>query len=114
MRSQVEYHIPFRGDGLYQKERLFMEQALIINLDNETVRFTPDGRVSVIDVIRAVSNSNCPWDIWERLRTEHPEILIHCEDYSFLREGPIPGMDSEGLGKIWMLLHNYLLDPNLA
>ena len=90
-----------------------MEEALVIALDNETVRFTPDGRVSVIDAIRAVSNSNRPWEIWERLKTQQPEILIHCEDYSFLTGVSAPVVDSEGLEKILVLLQDYLLDPNL-
>lgn len=90
-----------------------MEEALVVTLDNETVRFTPNGRVSVIDAIRAVSNSNRAYEIWERLKTEQPEILIHCENYSFLREGTGPVVDSEGLQKVLVLLQEYLLDPNL-
>jgi len=91
-----------------------MEQALIIHLDNEAVRFTHDGKVSVLDAIRALCNSSCQGAIWGNLKREHPEILIHYEDYSFLREGPIPVVESEGLGKVWMLLLDYLLDPDIA
>ena len=88
-----------------------MNQALILNLDNEPVRFTPDGKVSVLDAIRAVSNSNHPLSLWENLKKEHPEILLHCEDYSFQKEGPAPVVDSEGWQRIWILLPDYFSDP---
>jgi len=72
-----------------------MEQALIVNLDSVPLRFTPDGKVSVVDAIRAVSNSNCPYSIWETLKVQHPEILLYCEDHSFQGESPAPLIDSK-------------------
>jgi len=89
-----------------------MAQATVFTLNNEPVRFTPDGRVSVVDAIRVVTNSNSPDAIWDSLKTEHPEVLMHCENYSFQTEGPIPVVNSEGWGTIWMLLPDYLLDIN--
>jgi len=91
-----------------------MEQALIVNLDSVPLRFTPDGKVSVIDAIRAVSNSKRPSSIWANLRVEHPEILIYCEDYSFQGEGPIPVIDSKGWERVWMLLPDFLSDTDLT
>jgi len=91
-----------------------MEEALIINLGNEPVRFTPDGKVSVVDAIRAVSNSNRPCAIWENLKVEHPEILAYCEDYPFQGEGSLPAANSKGWERIWMLLPNYLSDKNFT
>jgi len=55
-----------------------MEQTIIVTLDSVPLRFNPDGKVSVIDAIRAVSSSNHPYSIWENLKAEHPEILIYC------------------------------------
>jgi len=75
-------------------------QALILNLDSVPLRFTPDGKVSVIDAIRAVTNSNRPYSVWENLKAEHPEILIYCEDYSFQGEDPIPVIDSRGWERV--------------
>ena len=91
-----------------------MEQALIANLDSVPLRFTPDGKVSVVDAIRAVSNSNHPHSIWENLKAEHPEILIYCEDYYFQGEDPIPVIDSKGWEGVWMLLPDYLSDSNVT
>jgi hypothetical protein len=87
-----------------------MDQALILNLENNPIRFTPDGRVSVVDAIRAVSNVRCPGDLWESLKAEHPEILPFCEEYLFLGEGSVSVVTSEGWEKIWALLPDYLSD----
>ena len=90
-----------------------MEQPLILNLESVPLRFTPDGKVSVVDAIRAVSNSRCPTTIWENLKAAHPGILIYCEEYSFQAGDPLLVINSTGLEKVWMLLPDYLVDPNL-
>ena len=91
-----------------------MKQALTIDVDNEPIRFTPNGKVSAVDATRAVTNSSHPWGIWKRLKGEHPEILIYCEDYSFQGEGSSAVVDSEDWERISMLLPTYLYDPPLS
>jgi hypothetical protein len=91
-----------------------MDKALVVNLDTEPVRFTPDGKVSVVDAIRAVSNSNRPRAIWENLKVEHPEILTYCEDYPFQGEKSVLVANSKGWERISMLLPSYLSDQDLA
>jgi len=86
---------------------------LTLNLDNNPIRFTPDGKVSVIDAIQAVSNSNRARPIWESLKREHPDILLHCEDYSFQREAPTPVVTSDGWERVFILLPDYLLESHL-
>ena len=91
-----------------------MEQPLILNLGSAPLRFTPDGKVSVVDAIRAVSNSKRPYSLWEKLKAEHPNILMHCEDYSFQGKEPVPVIDSKGWEMVWMLLPDFLSDPSVA
>ena len=86
---------------------------MTLNLDNNPIRFTPDGKVSVIDAIQAVSNSNRARPIWESLKREHPDILLHCEDYSFQREAPTPVVTSDGWERVFILLPEYLLESHL-
>lgn len=90
-----------------------MNSMLTVNVDSHHVRFTPDGKVSVVDAIRAVSNSDRPLSIWEDLKIAHPAILMHCEHYSFEGEGPISVVNNEGWESIWMLLLEYLSNANL-
>ena len=87
-----------------------MEEDVIVDLDNVAVRFTPEGKISVIDAIRAVSNFEHPWTVWASLTTEHPEILDHCEDYSFHMQGSVPVANSKGWEKICAVLPEYLPD----
>lgn len=91
-----------------------MGKDVVIDLDNVAVRFTSEGKISVIDAIRAVSSSEHPWTVWESLKTEHPEILDHCEDYAFLTEDSVPVVDSEGLQKILMVLLEYMPEHTLT
>ena len=86
---------------------------MTLNLDNNPIRFTPDGKVSVIDAIQAVSNSNRARPIWESLKREHPDILLHCEDYSFQREAPTPVVTSDGWERVFILLPDHLLESHL-
>ena len=81
-----------------------MEQTLIVQFDDDPVHFTPDGKVSVLDVIRALTQSEHPKRLWESLKKEHPEILDHCEDYPFQQEQTLTVMDKEGWEMLWNLL----------
>ena len=85
-----------------------MEDTLVVHLDNQPIRFTPDGKISIVDAIKAVSKSDRPQSIWEDLKAKYPEILPHCEDYSFPRDGVTEVVDSEGWEIIWIFLPYYL------
>jgi hypothetical protein len=102
-RPRSRDDIPWEGKGT-------RDQALTITLHNESIRFTPDGKVSLVDAIRMVTGSDNPGAIRENLKAEHPELLTHCEECSFQGEGAVPIVGSEGLDRIWMLLLDYLPD----
>jgi hypothetical protein len=85
-----------------------VEQTLVVQFDDDPVRFTPDGKVSVLDVIRALTQSDQPERLWESLKEEHPEILDHCEDYFFRPGQSHTVMDKEGSEMLLNLLIEYL------
>ena len=89
-----------------------MEQGLVIDLGTGQVRFTPDGRVSVLDAIQMVTGSKCPRLLWEKLSSGHPHVLKHSEEYRFPGEGPISVVDSAGWEMILALLAKQSSDPN--
>jgi hypothetical protein len=89
-----------------------MEDSHIMELDSMPVRFTPDGRVAIIDAIQAVSNTDCPRLIWETLQRNHPEVLSFCEDFSFQENDPSPVVDSEGWEVIMPLLFYYVVNED--
>jgi hypothetical protein len=88
------------------------ETQISLGLDNEVVRFTPDGKISVLDAIRVMTLSPCADLIWEDLKKEHPELLAHCGDHRFQQEGLLPVMDSAGWDQMWVLLLDYVPEPD--
>jgi hypothetical protein len=87
-----------------------MEGPLTLLLDDKPVRFTPDGKVSVIDAIGATMDSDRARAVWETLKSDHPEVLLYCEDYPFQGNLPLPVVDSAGWEMIMMLLFCHLAD----
>ena len=86
-----------------------MVKSLTLTLEDDEVKFTPDGKVAVVDAIAALSDAEDPEDIWEALKAEHPEIRKYCEDFKYKRE-TISVTDSHGWEKIEALLFDYLID----
>jgi hypothetical protein len=89
-----------------------MEEPFTLHLDDKPVRFTPDGKVSVIDAIEATMESDRARAIWETLKEKHPEVLAYCEDYSFPEKGLAPVVDGMGWEMIMTLLFYYLSDDD--
>ena len=87
-----------------------MDEAFVVYLDEDPVTFTEDGRVSVLDAIRTVSDSGSAPHLWEKMKVDHPDILSHCEEYAFREQGTVSVIDKEGWEKIWMLLPEYVFD----
>ena len=85
-----------------------MEEALTIMMDDDPVRFTEDGKVSVIDAIKAITDSDQPHEIWEKLKRDNPELLDYCESHSEVESGDVAFIDHEGWEKIWLLMTEYL------
>jgi hypothetical protein len=72
--------------------------------------------VSVIDAITAVAGSDESPAIWENIKSDHPQILEHCQRHAFQGSQSIAVIDSEGWEKIWEVLPDYIfpVDPDSA
>jgi hypothetical protein len=90
------------------------EMDFAVGLDDTAVRFTPDGRISVLDAIKALTLSDSPEVIWEALKRDHPEIVRHSHSYSFQKAGSLPVLDSQGWDLMWTLLIDYVAYPGRA
>ena len=86
-----------------------MEDPVTLQFNEKSLQFTPDGKVSIIDAIGVVTDSDQPGAIWNGLQTRHPEVLTYCDHYLFSHKETIPVVDSEGWESIMVLLFNYLL-----
>ena len=89
-----------------------MPRQLTLKLDNDHIRFTPDGKVAVVDAIKALSDLGDPETVWESLKAESPDIKEVYQDYDFAERKSEAVVDSEGWNKIEAALLDYILDRN--
>jgi hypothetical protein len=81
-----------------------------MKLDGDRVRFTPDGKVAVVDAIRALSAVEGAERIWDSLKQERPEFKDLCEGYHFQENKSDCVVDGEGWEKIENALLGYILN----
>jgi hypothetical protein len=91
-----------------------VEQNLVVHFDGDPVRFTPDGKVSVLDAIGALIHSECPRNLWDDVKKKHPEIMDYCGSYSFRKGQSLPVVDTEGWDMLWTVLMDYLGDSDFS
>jgi hypothetical protein len=91
-----------------------MKRYYTIQLDGNSLRFTPDGKVAVLDAIQALSGSDRAQFIWKEIRTACPYIARRCHDYVFPENVLTEVVDNEGWEKIEDVLIDYLLDNGLV
>lgn len=91
-----------------------MGQNLVVHFDGDLVRFTPDGRVSVLDAIGALIQSECPAHLWDDVKKKHPEIVRYCGSYSFQKGQSLPVVNNKGWDILWTVLMDYLGDSDFS
>jgi hypothetical protein len=83
-----------------------MESFVTLQLEDDEIRFTPDGRIAVVDAINALSGSDCPDCLWEELKRNHPQIGRMCSNYTFPEKGSALVADVES----WVVIQDLLLE----
>jgi len=87
-----------------------MNKGITLSLEGENVRFTEDGKISVIDAIAVLTEDDCPACIWDKLIQGHPQIGAALEKYSFKDGEPVMVADGESWEKIETMLLDYLIN----
>lgn len=90
-----------------------MPKKFVLYLEENSVRFTPNGEIAVIDAIKVLSGSDAAEEIWKTLKDENPEILSHCKRFHFSKSKSVMVADSQGWEQIETLLFGYILDQSL-
>ena len=85
-----------------------------MKLEGDRVRFTPDGKIAVVDAIKALSARKGAKHIWESLKAERPEFKNLCQGYNFKGDQTDSVVDGEGWEKIENALLDYILDHNAS
>jgi hypothetical protein len=77
-----------------------------LSFDNDFIRTTEDGRMSVFDFIRVVGGQKDPRKTWERLMTRYLEVALFCHNFKFPGKGQreTPVASKEGILQILGLL----------
>ena len=90
-----------------------MPKEFVLSLEKNSVRFTPNGEIAVIDAIKALSQSDTAEEIWKTLKDENPEILSHCRQFHFAKNKSATVIDNRGWEQIESLLFDYILNRSL-
>ncbi len=77
-----------------------------MNLDGDHIMFTPDGKVAVIDAIKALSAKDDAEQIWETLKKQCPKFREICQSYRFKEDESDCVVD----GEAWQMIEDALLD----
>lgn len=85
-----------------------------MKLDGDRVRFTPDGKIAVVDAIRALSARKNANLIWESLKIERPEFKDLCQNYEFKEDKTDSVVDGEAWKKIEDALLDHILDHHAS
>ena len=85
-----------------------------MKLDGDRVRFTPDGKIAVVDAIRALSAGKAAGRIWESLKSERPEFKDLCQGYNFREDQTVSVVDGKGWEKIEDALLDYIVDHHAS
>ena len=85
-----------------------------VMLDDAPVRFTPDGKIYLLDAIAALSGIDPAADVWEALVKSNPSIKEYTEDHCLPNEKPLQVMDSEGWEHIQDHLFEYLTQIRMS
>ncbi len=91
-----------------------MDTLFNLKMDNEIVRFTPDGRISIVDAIRTLSGQDDSVALLDSIAATKPEILKHCEAYPSDQEEDLFVADTTAWDEIVMLLADHLLSGENA
>jgi hypothetical protein len=81
-----------------------MSKTYLLDLGGTDIRFTPEGKVAVVDAIEALCAASEPERIWRDLVAAHPEIEALCETYPFAGAPPAEVVDAPG----WLVIEDLL------
>ena len=86
-----------------------MVEPITVILDQEKIKFTPDGKVAVLDAIASLCAGKDIHALWESLLFHHPELVDLCESYPFSHQRQTLVTDGYGWEKIQAALFDHLL-----
>lgn len=87
-----------------------MKGQITFDLEGDAIRFTPNGKIAVLDAIGAMGDVELPDRVWEDLKRDNPRINGMCEEYAFPNDDAVPVADWDSWEIIQTLLFDYMID----
>jgi hypothetical protein len=88
-------------------------KVFTVQLDEDPIRFTPDGKISIIDAIQALCGPESVEVYWETLIIEYPEIMELCDYHRFPGSRKTPVTDSRGWQKMETILFDRMVTEHI-
>jgi hypothetical protein len=79
-------------------------KVFTFQLEEDLIRFTPDGKIAVIDAIQALCGTDRAETYWEEIVCENPEIMEYCKYHRFPGRRKTPVTDGRGWEKVETIL----------
>lgn len=92
-----------------------MADPVTVVIDQNTIKFTPEGKVDVVDAIASLSGNEkaAAETLWRRIQADHPEASDLFETSRFSGRTKTPVADGPGWLAIQALLIDYLLEDRV-
>lgn len=85
-----------------------MDEQIEINMGNDPVRFTCDGKIFIMDAIRIIVPEKELDSFWNRLKEDYPDIIPNTESWITEEGESLPVVNIEGWNRILDVLPEYL------
>jgi hypothetical protein len=87
-----------------------MDKPIQLILGDDAVNFTEDGKVSVLDAISALSDTDCVACIWDEIKSKNPQLREYYQERRIQGGHKEPVVDSKGWEILQELLFDYMLE----
>lgn len=84
-------------------------KVFTFQLEEDLIRFTPDGKIAIIDAIQALCGTGSAETYWENLILENPEIIEYCDYHRFPGSRKTLVTDGRGWEKVESILFERII-----
>jgi hypothetical protein len=88
-------------------------EILNLMLDQDQIRFTPEGKMAVVDAIEALTGAEDGHSVWQDVIDGNPEMISWCDTYQFPKCGATPVIGRKGWEKVEALVFDYMVTRDI-
>ena len=88
-------------------------EMLDLMLDQDRIRFTPEGKMALIDAIEALTGAEDGQSVWQSVKEGNPELESWCDTYRFTHTDNTLVVGRRGWEKVELLVFEYLVEKQI-